>query len=62
MPLHIAYKSLFSSFPASIDLVGYKIPLLWMVSSVYSSCLKIPIVCRSSKKSRSQKCGSISRA
>ena len=50
MALHIACTSLFSPFPASIDLVGYKIPLLWMVSSVYSLCLKIPIVCRSSKK------------
>lgn len=50
MALHIVCKSLFSLFLASIDLVGYKIPLLWMVSSVYSLCLKIPIVWRSSKK------------
>lgn len=50
MTLHIACKSLFSLFLASIDLVGYKIPLLEMVSWVYSSCLKIPIVWRLDKK------------
>lgn len=50
MALHIACKSLFSLFPFGIGLVGYKIPLLEIVSSVYLSCLKIPIVWRSSKK------------
>lgn len=50
MTLHIACKSLFSLFLASIDLVGYKIPLLHMVSSVYLAYLKIPIICHSSKK------------
>ena len=50
MTLHIACKSLFSLFLASIDLVGYKIPLLEMVSSVYLSCLNMSVVCHSSKK------------
>ncbi len=50
MTLYIAYKSLFSPFPASIALVGYKIPLLWIVSSVYSSCLNVSVVCHSRKK------------
>lgn len=50
MALHISYKSLFSLFPASIALVGYKIPLLWMVSWVYLSCLNVSVVCHSRKK------------
>lgn len=50
MVLHIACKSLFSLFPFGIGLVGYKIPLLETVSSVYLSCLNMPVVCHSSKK------------
>ncbi len=50
MALHITYKSLFSSFPFGFDLGRIKIPLLEVVSSVYLSCLNMPVVCHSSKK------------
>lgn len=44
MALHIAYKSLFSSFPFGFDLGRIKILLLEVVSSVYLSCLNMPVI------------------
>ena len=53
MALHIACTSLFSPFPFGIGLVGYKIPLLEVVSSVYLSCLNMPeYACRLSFKQK----------
>ena len=50
MALHIACTSLFSPFPFGFDLGRIKILLLEMISSVYLSCLNIPVVCHSSKR------------
>lgn len=50
MALHISCTSLFSLFPFGFDLGRIKILLLEVVSSVYLSCLNIPVVCHSSKR------------
>lgn len=44
MALHIACTSLFSPFPFGFDLGRIKILLLEMISSVYLSCLNMPVI------------------